>query len=191
MAHLCHDDPTLHARALRALENLKTHTGEGILERAHRDGEPLILGLADGTQLKATIESVHPKGCTTSEGKTLAKLELLHAMPTKSAKHFKKAVKRDAEVASLGSKPVPDPDQRLRVSKMVFQRLIDDSVLARYTLLDGTVIPCRTWSFGLFEVNVEVKGGGAVTIFRHGLHRISAGDEVLVDVARGFHVQGR
>ena len=77
------------------------------------------------------------------------------------------------------------------MSKMVFQRLIDESLVARYTLLNGTVITCRTRSFGFFEVNAEVKGGSAVTVFRHGLHRISVGDDVLVDISRGFQVQGR
>lgn len=190
MARLYGDNPELHARALRALANLRTHTPDSVFCRACRDGEPLILGMADGTQRKATILSVEPKSFATDEG-SHAKLDVLYAMPTKSAKQFKKVAKRDAEIAAQGNVPSPDVHKRLQVSKMVFQRLIDESLTARYVLLDGTIIPCRTRTFGFFEVNVEVRGGGAVTILRHGLHRILVGDEVLVDIARGLHVQGR
>ena len=58
MAHLYGDDPKLHARAVRALENMKANTPEGVLERAFRSGEPLILGMADGTQRKTNIVAV-------------------------------------------------------------------------------------------------------------------------------------
>lgn len=190
MARLYGDDPKLHARALRALENLRAHDGPGVLERARDAGTPLLLGLADGTRKKCTILGVTERTFTLDDGEH-AKLEVLFALELGAVKKLKMAARTDDAVARAGYRVDPKPALRLHVSKMLFQRLIDESLLARYTFVDGTVIPCRTRSFGYFEVAADIKGGGPVTLFRHGLARIAVGDEILADISRGFAVQGR
>lgn len=190
MALLYKNDPQKHARAVRALANLSTNTHRGVFDRALESGEPLILFFADGTQRKVTITAVQRKQFSTEDSEH-AKLEVLYALEPKAAKAYKRVVRKDPQVAGLGAVPSPDPEKRLHLSKMLLQRLVDESLFARFTLVDGTVIPCRTRSFGFFELNGELKGGGAVVLMRHALHRISAGDEVLADIALGFHVQGR
>ncbi|MFW5740261.1 MAG: hypothetical protein ACOC1F_07835 [Myxococcota bacterium] len=190
MARLYKNDPKLHARAVRALENLAAHTQRGVLDRAHESGTPLILTFVDGTQRKTTIQRVEPKRFATAEGEH-DKIEVMFAIEPKAAKKLKRVVRRDEEVARLGLRVSADPDERLRLSKMLLQRLIDESLLARFTFVVGTVLACRVRSFGYFEVNAELKGGGPVVLFRHGLYRVSVGDDVWADQAWGHHVQGR
>ena len=190
MARLYLQDARLHARAVRALENLKAHTGPGVLAAARDGAAPLLLGFADGTRRKVTILDVTDTTFTLDDGEH-QKLEVLFAVELSAVKKLKMAARRNDEVARAGYRVAPEPRKRLHVSKMVFQRLIDESLVARYTFVDGTVIPCRTRSFGFYEVSADIKGGGAITLFRHGLVRVESGDEILADIDRGFGVQGR
>jgi len=130
-------NPVLHARAARALDNLRNNSALGILERSAETGDPLILAFADGTQKKAKIVRAEPKRFATEE-REHDKLELLFAVDPKAGKKLKKVLRRDEGLARPGTFLSPNPRERLHVSKMVFQRLIDESLLARFLFVDGS-----------------------------------------------------
>jgi hypothetical protein len=174
-------DAVLHARAIRALNNLRENSGEGVLDRACASDEPLIVGWVDGSQRKVQIRKTDLYSFELDDG-THNKTEVLYAFETKTAKKFKKDSQKNKVIAAIGLVPAYRFCERLRISKMVFQRLIDESLKSRFTLTDGTVIPCRVRSFGQWEVDADIRGG-PITIFRHGIYRIEVGDELLVDFA--------
>jgi len=171
------------------MENLREHSSTGVMERAAQSGEPLILGMTSGKQQKVIIKSATPYDFELEDGPR-AKREVLYAFPPKTAKKLKQDLRRDPEIAALQLFPALRSKDRLWISKMILQRLIDESQRVRFTLLDGSIIPCRVRSFGLWELNVDVKGG-ELAIFRHGVYRLHLGTEVLVDHAvEGFpHVR--
>lgn len=173
-------NPTLHERAIRAANNLMDNSQTGALERALERGEPLIVGLADGTQQKVSVTAIDTYDVTL-DGKEYNKRELLYAIPPKSAKNFKKARKRDSAIAELGLRPAYKVRDRVWISKMVLQRFIDEGGKARFTLTDGSIIPVRLRSFGLYEIDGDIRGA-AITIFRHGVYRLQEGDNVLVEL---------
>jgi hypothetical protein len=172
-------DPVLYQRALRAASNLIENGATGALDRACEQGEPLILGMADGTQRKVTVKSTSSYGFELDDGEH-HKLEVLYAIPPKSAKNLKKVAKRDASVAALGLKPAVKVRDRPWISKMVLQKIIDEGSRARFTLTDGTIIPIRLRTFGLYELDGDIKGA-AITIFRHAIFRLEVGEERLAE----------
>jgi hypothetical protein len=173
------DNPVLNARALRAMANFREHSQTGVLERAATSGEPLILGLADGTQRKVVVlETTHYE--LRLEDGLRSKREVLFAFPPRTAKKLKMDLRRNPEIATLGLVPAVRPKERLWISKMILQRLIDESIRARFTMLDGSMIPCRLRSFGMWELNCDVKGEELV-IFRHGVYRLEVGTDLLAD----------
>jgi len=170
-------DPVLHERALRAAANIRENSSSGIFERAASSGAALILGMVDGSQRKVVVRSTTPFEFEV-EGETIRKLDVLYALPPETAKKLKPVLRRDAAVAAAGLRPAAKVRQRLWLSKMVLQGLVDDSVRARFTLTDGTVISCRVRSFGIYEINGDVKGG-PITVLRHGVCRIESNGQML------------
>ncbi len=162
------------------MDNLRENTPHGVLDQAAETGAPLILGMCDGRQRKEVIKSVTDYDFELEDG-IHAKRDVLYTIPPKSAKKLKKAVKKNQQIAALGHRPAERVKDRLWISKMVLQKLIDESLKARFTLTDGTVVPCRVRSFGLYEIDANIQGGGDITIFRHGVYRIEVGDQVLAD----------
>lgn len=172
-------DPEKRLRALRALENLRTNSEGGILDDAVGSDSALILGFSDGTQRKATITQVDTYEVTLDGSEVRHKLDFVYAFPPSGAKKIKKALRKDADVAKRGLTPAKKVRQRLKVSKMVLQRLVDEPLRARFTMISGAVVPCRVRRFGLYEVYADIKGA-PITLFRHGVYQIHAGDELLV-----------
>lgn len=173
-------DPVLHQRALKAVVNLKENTGPSVFARALENEEPLILGMSDGSQRKATVKSVGDYDVELDDG-SRRKLEVLYAIPTKSAKNLKKMLRRDQEVEALQLRPAEKVKDRPWISKMILQQIIDEGSRARFTLTDGSAIPVRVRSFGLYEINGDIKGK-AITLFRHGVYSIDVGERVLVSL---------
>ena len=156
-------DPVLHQRALRAAANLKENTGPSVFTRAREQGEPLILGMADGSQRKARVTSEADYDVELDDG-LHRKIEILYAIPTTSAKNLKKVLKRDPKVEALDLRPAEKAKDRPWISKMILQQIIDEGSRARFTLTDGAMIPVRVRSFGLYEINGDIKGK-SITIF--------------------------
>ena len=171
-------DPEYVARTRRARENVRRNTPRSVLKEACTQGKPLILGMADGRQRKAEVREVTDYDVTIEDG-ACRKIELLYAFFPQHAKKLKRVLARDVAVAELGLRPAEKVRDRVDVRKMMLQRLIDEPPRARFTLTDGTVVVCRVQSFGGWEVDVSAKGG-ALTIFRHAIHKLEQGDELLV-----------
>ena len=148
---------------LRAAANLKENTGPSVFTRAREQGEPLILGMADGSQRKARVTSEADYDVELDDG-LHRKIEILYAIPTTSAKNLKKVLKRDPKVEALDLRPAEKAKDRPWISKMILQQIIDEGSRARFTLTDGAMIPVRVRSFGLYEINGDIKGK-SITIF--------------------------
>lgn len=172
-------DPMLHERALRAAANLKDNTGPSVFARALEKGEPLILGMSDGSQSKATVTTETDYDVELDDG-AHRKLDVLYAIPPRSAKNLKKVLKRDPKIEAMHQRPAEKIKDRPWISKMILQQIIDEGSRTRFVLTDGSVIPVRIRSFGLYEINGDIKGK-PITIFRHGVYRLEVGEKILID----------
>jgi len=135
--------------------------------------EPLVLQLVDGGSAKGPIVSVDAytfqvevKG----EPRELHKLQVKYAYAPSDWKAVKKAVKVDKKLAAQELEPAQRPQDRYSCSDKRLFGYMDDRLTVAVTLLSGDKMQGRITWFGRYEFGLEVKGGAAITVFRHALH---------------------
>jgi len=92
------------------------------------------------------------------------------------AREFSTAVlaqlKSDHTVRQMGHSPIQQISQRHHIKNKTLYPLMQEREVLFFTMLEGEILRGIVTGFSRYEINLKLKGGVPVTLFRHGIYDV-------------------
>ena len=171
-----HADLEVVLRRARMRAHKEAHYAESILDAAAADGRELGLGLHGRRTVRGAIASIdrYELDLRTEAGEErLHKLAIKFAFDPAQAKRVRRATRYDKARRAAPSEPIVRPQDRYTCSDRRLFGYIDAGVQVKVVTLEGELFRGRITTLRRYEFVLELKGGVALTVFRHALAELA------------------
>jgi hypothetical protein len=163
------------------------HREHSVLDAAAANGEPITLVLHSRRRITGRVllcdaylvrfqrdesSEAESAGAPRPEeipAEDLHKLQIKYAYSPDDAKRVRKVLRVDRSTEAVPAEPIPRPQDRYACSDWRLFQYVDTGHEVQVTTLEGDQLRGHVEWFGRFEFGIRVKGGAAVTVFRHAL----------------------
>jgi sRNA-binding regulator protein Hfq len=172
---LGHADLAAFLARRRMEQHVEQNQQRSCLEDTKAAGAALSIQLTGGERVEGKVVTVEPYEVVVQAAdgeRRLHKLTLKAAWSPDDYKKVRKIIRRDKE---LGEHPLPvpvRPQDRYGLSDKRLFRYLDAALLVDFTLVEGEIFRGQVAWFSRYEIGLTLKGGGALTLFRHALHDV-------------------
>jgi len=162
----------------RKNETLETNYSRSCLEAAREDSVSLGLAVHGHKRLRGRVLSIDKYSFQlltdgSADPEEIHKTVVKYAYNASDFKLVRKAHNIDNRVKKLALEPIVRVKDRHHFKNLTLQQAIDDGTQVEVITLEGDVFRGKVRWFGRWEFEMIVKGDVKVTVFRHGVYRLT------------------
>jgi sRNA-binding regulator protein Hfq len=161
---------------------LAAHDANSVFTDLLASGQVCDFHVHPGRVIRARVTHVEPYQVTLApeegEPETLDKHNIHFLSAAEDAANVAKLVKADKSVQSQNLEPSLSYKCRHLIKNKTLFPLMEERAVLFFTLIDGSVIRGLVVGFSRYEIQVSMKGGTLVTLFRHSVYDLRDKDGV-------------
>lgn len=164
----------------RLSEHREANRDRSCIIEAHGSGVPMVFGLHGKRKVEARVIAYDAYIVRIApvedpeQAENVHKLQFKYAYAPEDWKVSRKAMRTDRALSKEPQNPIPKPQDRYSCSDRRLFRYLDNEIPVVATLLEGTQVRGLVSWFGRYEFGIAPRRGGAITVFRHALHDLTA-----------------